>query len=253
MLRPIILALLLSTIGRAQGSCPEFVEFTPDVILDDGISSTRLELKARENTQSVILELPAGTPVKIGGTSGCDGAMALPLHDDGTGGDLQAGDNLFTLDDITWDPSASPECNAIFHPFFEFGPAFKGHRQITLGRFVVTNDDQAVLYVDQLAYLLHVLSSQEFVQADRVHKVAFDVQVASHVINLIDKERIIASGSPDFEALGHSFYSHFPDEYDFLNLIGSEYALQLHDAGPDGRCRVGPLFFGAIHPIGVCT
>ena len=68
MFRIIALTLMLSIIGRPQ-ACPEFVEFTPNVILDDGLSSTRLELKGRENTQSVTLELPTGTPVKIGGTS----------------------------------------------------------------------------------------------------------------------------------------------------------------------------------------
>ena len=106
---PLAIILLATGFDRTMEAQNYFVRFTPMVILNDGVSSTRLEVKVTTGA-TVYLQVPANTPIIIQGASGCQGAMNVQLRDDGTYGDQAAGDGVDTLDDIRFDLNRPPSC-----------------------------------------------------------------------------------------------------------------------------------------------
>ena len=209
--------------------CPEYVRFTPETILKDGITSTNMEVKVAPGTTSVTLETFA-IPLVLAGRTGCDVPQTFALHDDGQNGDRVAGDLIFTLEDIHWDTEhvCSWNWGVPSAPFM-----WSGYEIVAPGTLKV-GTVEGVLPVYNFA--VNVLDLTDVPRPDPVYRISDDVQISSHVINVRDDERIIDQVfGPDYIPRQSGFvkklYEVLADSYDFIHFVTADFVMGAEQIG----------------------
>jgi S-layer homology domain/Putative binding domain, N-terminal len=213
---------ILSVCLRAQ--CPDTARFTPIAILDNGVDSARLEVVPGGGASAVMLKIESGVPLVVQGISACNGALTVPLYDDGTHGDRVARDGVFTVDGIRWHASAPANCSA--RTFTRTAPSLTGvyPGDIT----IVRSSGSTTIPFNQ--YALWMLPVSEFGAPEPVSRLAADVQVSAHVVNIADDAESvnrILSGEAGIsvQTLSSKVYSALPDVYDFLSFTTTSQRL----------------------------
>ena len=147
MLRAIRMGFGMAIIAGAT-PCHYFVRTVPVVLLNDGTNTIRLEVSAGPGATSVDWKPLTGAPFTVGGLRLCtSGPQTITLRDDGANGDLQAGDGIFTIDNVQFDPAPAcrvvgllAESNGAMSGFYEYNigtiaiSTAGGDTTLTLGR-----------------------------------------------------------------------------------------------------------------------
>ena len=216
--------------------CPEFIRYIPDTILNDGVSSTRLEVKTAPGTQSVTLLIEDSRFV-FGNRTVCGEKAEIPLRDDGQEGDQQANDGIFTLDGIRWDTDPQhAQCNqSIEVPLWA---TWEGFTQAAIGDLVLANESGSISVSSGL-FKFKVLDAKEIIAPDPIFQVAPEVQIASHAINILVSD-FIRGG--DIQAIAQKLYERITDDYDFLFAVWPHEESSLYC---NGRCT--NLLGGGAH------
>ena len=255
-IRTLTASLLLCTPWASWANCPDYVRFVPEVILDDGDSTTRLEVMAGTDADSVTLTLLPTNDIKVGNTGGCTGGGDVQLFDDGSHGDARAGDGLYTVGDIKWDTTGSVASPCASFANTGITPMFSGYAGKRIGAILIEDAGQEFLINGPP--VLHVLSAERFVANDHVVKVAPNIQVASHAINMESTERVLAKNfiaeALDLRRLAQEFFRTFPDRYDFLHLIEPQETILEQQSGSCSVPRPGSAHGTLVqHVTGIGT
>jgi uncharacterized protein (TIGR03437 family) len=222
----------LAALGQDTGvtACPYFVRTVPVALLNDGSSSVRLEVLAGSQATSVTWRPLRGSPFMIGGQSICTGGAPSPsfsLRDDGQGGDLKASDGVFTLDNISWDPT--PACQ-IVGSLIETTGAMMGWGEYNYGTIAIqTASGETDLNLANGYYnTLVVVEAQMYRVLDAVTPIDANTQQTAWLVNVRDDnlqvERAMNNLAPALPSLGGSIssLSHaLTDGYDFRTLMST--------------------------------
>jgi hypothetical protein len=154
----------------------------------------------------------------------------LSLLDDGLGNDEVAGDNIFTSSDIVFND-----------PF---------NLQVPTGSFMrfadVTynyNNGTTDTYNIDLGFGVRMLRSDVVDINIPIQNVNSGIQYSSHVFN-IATDLVGQSALGNLAPHTHTFYNHFPDEFDFL-MFATSYATPGGPAGSYARIHVD--YTGVVH------
>ena len=222
-----LLAVCLASSAPALFAvCPYFVRFTPVILLDDGLSSTRLEVFAGRNATEVTLRVSPNKPLIFQGASACrNNPLEVRLYDDGTHGDVRAGDGVFSIDDIRYDAAAPPSCRAqVFTPI----QMMSGLKEILPLEISISTPAGPVTPGNRFS--LFLADSNWFRTNDEIVQLAPDIQAGPYAINVLDNEftvenglfQLTGPGQPQF--LTNKLYRVLPDSYDFLTVISTTQA-----------------------------
>jgi hypothetical protein len=194
-----------------------FARFVPNAILNDGLSSTRLEVYGGPSAASVELHLTGR--FRIGAVTGCDGTAVVPLSDAGTIGDEVAADGVYSVDNVRRDLGCADTG-------YQWGGVV-GVRRYIVGDIVIEYVDGSSLTFDRLGFSLNVLDSAEFTSMEAVRQLSPDVQAGSHVLNIRDDSFRVESvlgrwdGNPDLHPLTQQLFAVTEGDFELLNLIGT--------------------------------
>jgi hypothetical protein len=180
-------------LGTTTADAQSFVfrRFTPEVIRSDRVDLILFEFKFSGPPGRVFLEFQPGS------LSPTD----IELLDDGTGGDRVTGDGIFSA---MLDPQ--PIVNAlqpddVFRVFVGFVRMEGGSGRVNIFIDVIT----------------------DAVPRPPVTQLSPAVQHTDHLVNIVDPAFVQNSSNlfsgDDVRRVAHTFYSFFPDRFDFLNII----------------------------------
>ncbi len=214
----------------AQGPCAYFVRQIPVVLLNDGSNSARIEVSAGPNATGVTWKPLLGLPFKVGAQSICTAASAptFEFHDDGLNGDLKAGDGIFTLDNIQFDPT--PKCRVV-GLLLENNGAMSGWSEYNVGTIAIktASGGETDLSISSGYFTpLVVVEAQMFRSLDAVTAVDPNTQQTAWLVNVRDDnlqvERGMGNLAPPLPNLGIGVQnlSHaLTDGYDFRAFIST--------------------------------
>jgi hypothetical protein len=182
----ILLTALLPFLGSgcAGPLKATYYRFTPMVIEDDAMADVILEGKVEGSPTAVKLRLES------------TGSEVL-LRDDGSGGDAVSGDDIFTVTLGAAD---------VLHNFTpdDVNRNFIGYLRIYVGS---EQEMQYNVFADIIT---------DDIPPVEIKIVASDVQYTEHLVNIVDPG--FFSGFT-VSLVIQKFYSHFDDNYDFINVI----------------------------------
>lgn len=201
-----------------------YSRFVPSAILDDGISSTRLEVYGGTNVISV--ELLFDVPLIVDGKSGCDDVI-IPLYDDGTHGDVWASDGIFSIGGIVWDQEGGTHSCPLKNYFLRTIPGVLAFKASAV--FTYESGTQYNFY----SIVLDVLDQLIFTELDDVIQLSSEAQVSSNVTNIVDNEYRLEGwlgrwgDNTDIRPLIRKLYHVIPDDFQFLHLTSTLYPDEL--------------------------
>ncbi|MBN2320358.1 MAG: hypothetical protein JXR49_14845 [Acidobacteria bacterium] len=208
----LLLFYLLTIHTKVFCQCPEFVRFVPDTILNDGVSSTRLEVKTAPGTTSVILPVEDSRFV-FGNRSVCGEQAEIALRDDGQEGDQLANDGIFTLGGIRWDTDPQHSHCVKYANGLPLSGIWEGFTQAFFNTIVLSDGSQT-LTLDYEWGSFNVLDAGSIIAPDPIDQIAPDIQISSHVINIKANDFSI-----DENALVRRLYDFIADDYDQLTIV----------------------------------
>jgi len=228
------LAAFIHSSSRAQdtgaSACPYFVRTIPVALLNDGSNSVRLEVQAGPKATGVAWRPVRGSPYVIGGQSLCTGvgpSPSLTLHDDGQDGDLIAGDGVFTLDNISFDPNPACQIVGKLNPT---AGTMSGWQEYNFGTIAITTPagETDISIANGYYVTLAVVEAQMYRQLDAVARIDDHTQQTAWIVNVRDDnlqvERIMNNLLPAIPDVGTAFASltaALPDTYDFRALVST--------------------------------
>lgn len=161
-----------------------YYRFTPMVVPQAGGVSVTLEVKTANAPSAVSLELASG-----GGP--------VSLVDDGSGVDAAAGDGIYSI--------ALPASDVLYgFAADDVNRNFVGYLRLYQGG---TQVGQWNLFVDVLT---------PDIPSVTIRNVSPSMQYSDHLVNVVDATFFTTK---DLQQVAQAFYAHFPDAYDFLNII----------------------------------
>jgi hypothetical protein len=164
--------------------------FDPVVIRSDRTQPVLFEAKVVGSVTRVALEYT---------TDFQQAGVDLQMHDDATGGDRVAGDNVYTITLQASQITQGLQVNDIFRRFVGF------FRVVPVKGNVFESTVFAEIITDQIPRL-------------PITSLATDAQRTTHVVNLVDSD--FATGvNPDATRITKRFYQLAGDDYDFLNIV----------------------------------
>lgn len=187
--------------------------------VSDHLNHTRVHpLVIRKNIDTFTLEIGVSdssvsavsiNPSSFKRTDG-DFNQEIILYDDGTHGDALSGDNIFTIDQLTT------------FPFTDAVLEYRLHTSITLS----FDDKPPVASFEALPASIRSIDT-EFVQLSDIKRVAEDMYMSTHVINLVVDEVHgeypaqffgLSDKDPEFPRRGIAkrYYEVYPDDRDFI-------------------------------------
>jgi hypothetical protein len=160
-----------------------YYRFTPMVIDENQQLDAILEVRVSGPVSSVKLQLESSN-------------VEIPLYDNGTQGDKIAGDGIYTT---------KIKMSYILHNFTpdDVNRNFVGFLHLYSGK----QKGEYNVFTD-------ILTSK--IPQIRLRKVANDVQYSEHLVNIVSSNFFT---NFDLVSLIQKFYSHFEDNYDFLNVV----------------------------------
>jgi hypothetical protein len=172
-----------------------YYRFTPIIVPQSSIAPVTLEVKTANSPSSVALAL-ASTP-----------GSPVPLVDDGSGADAVGGDGIFSValsaSDVLYD-FAADDVNRNFVGYLRLYQNTTQVLQVNIFVDVITPDIPSVV----------------------IRGVSARVQYSDHLVNIVDPTFFPLQGLPlvfptmqSAKTVAQVFYGHFPDVYDFLNII----------------------------------
>jgi hypothetical protein len=231
-------------VDAADGAQIVYGRFVPAVVANDGRDSVRFELKlmgGAVESASVRLspafnrDLWAPDELAIDGEALGDGV--LELFDDGTHGDVIAGDQVFTRDGITTEMAIRGEfdrfngqrCRVLFDELSMMTSA--GETTVPIG----TTDGVMPRIVPDFGFWLMVVDAATVPEPEVIEGVG---QRASHALNVVDAELAVSLAAvlmrdldnpeplEERRAVAHSFsaaaLAPFEDDADFIYAFTSE-------------------------------
>jgi len=173
-------------VARAAASV-DWTRVTPDVLRYD-----------RTAPVTVSAAISGGAPTLVQ-LAAADGTTLL-MKDDGIGGDASANDHV-------WSVQISPNLAVgnlqpadVFRKFVGFVDVYEGATR-TARVFVQTQ-----VWTPEIGEVSIVNAGPQ-------------AQYANHVVNLVDPTTFAGGANTDFRALARRFYSVFPDQFDFLDVV----------------------------------
>jgi len=185
---PATILSILSTVGcDSDEVSATYYRLTPMVIRDSRVTDVALEVKIAGSPTAVELNL-AST------------GRSLPLNDEGSGGDVRAGDGIYTITLRAADV------------FYDFTPDdvnrnFVGYLRLYLGSDL---KGQYNIFAD-------ILTGD--IPPAEIKIVSSDVQYTEHLVNMVDPTFFDSFRPSANTRLTRTFYRHFDDNYDFINII----------------------------------
>ncbi|MEM7028038.1 MAG: hypothetical protein AAF629_00495 [Chloroflexota bacterium] len=193
-----------TTIGP-QNSC---AHFTPFAVANDNSEASTLEVRIMGGTDvtsvtAVLNQSYSVRPLLDGVRT--EFQQIIQLYDDGTHGDRQAGDHIWTRNQFTSDATLSADSWRTFE--FNVVQVLDNGSLIEINRRNILSSSFADVPLG--------LVSTEAVQTPiQVHD---DVQVTSHLVNLVHPIRALeVKQANNLQDVSQQFYQHFEDGYDFL-------------------------------------
>lgn len=191
VVRACVVGLGMSWMGCMAVASPGLVysAFDPLVIPSGLAGNVLYEVKVTGSPTRVVLVLNAP-----------DGSTShRALRDDGTGGDRVRGDSVYTLSLAASDIVPLLKPDDVFRAEVGFVEVYDGTALAVRGN----------VFADVLTNEIPLLP---------VTSLAADAQRTDYVVNLVDRDFVLAQGF-DIEAAARRFYQLFPDDFDFVNLV----------------------------------
>jgi hypothetical protein len=163
--------------------------FTPMVVPQSMTGPVTLEVKTANSPSSVTLALASGS--------------VISLLDDGSGVDAVAADGIYSVALAASDVLYGFAADDVNRKFVGYLRLFQGTTQV----------GQWNLFIDVLTLDIPSVT---------IRAASPDVQYSDHLVNVVDPTffpQNFASFLPGDKKVGRTFYTHFPDIYDFLNII----------------------------------
>ncbi len=185
-IRTFVVCLLVLRPVAAAGQSVNYLKFTPSVIPAQATAPLLIEAEMTGVPTRVFLEFqPVGT------------SQAIELRDNGTGGDRQAGDNIWTAQVPVAPILAARRSDDVHRVFFGFLNVLNGATNVLRGNMFIS------------------VHSGE-IGTSGISRLSQFVQATSRVVNIHDAAYFV---NRDLTRVTREFYRWFRDDYDFLNLI----------------------------------
>jgi hypothetical protein len=185
----VVVAVALASIAASAASGLVYQAFDPMVIPADSAGNVLYMVCVTGTPTRVVLVVntPSGTTTN------------LALRDDGTNGDRQRGDGVFTGVLSARDVAALLRPDDVFRAEVGFVEIYDGTTLAARGNVF------ADVLTDEIP-LLPVVS------------LAADAQRTDYVVNLVDQDFVMTNGF-DIASVLRRFYELFPDDFDFVNVV----------------------------------
>ena len=183
----IVTNLILSfSVGLSGAMEIIYKQFTPMVVQADEIVPVIFEAKIEGSPTAVRLQLQSQS-------------QEIPLLDDGSSPDKTADDGVYTttLSVSSLVTNFTPD---------DVNRNFVGYLRLYEGNAV---QGQSNIFVDILTPNIPPV---------RIKRLTSDIQFTEHLVNIVDEE-LFTDGVEQIPFITQKFYSHFDDDYDYINII----------------------------------
>lgn len=199
-------------------------EAIPGVIRNDGKETFRLEVELNQEVSEVRLESQFNNPTILGPED-----YPIELKDDGKGEDRVAGDQVYTAGPFRW--NTEKKMDTYYGDGENVTSSPKGVDFVPPGPIYIetpTGETEQFLVQPQVGVLRKDIPNVE------VQKIAEDVQVSSHFINVESQRRnlqiamhapyeVRESGGYGTGEIFRRIYELMPDVFHFLNYVSTNY------------------------------
>jgi hypothetical protein len=181
------LAMCATAGGAHAAASVDWTRVTPDVVRFD-----------RTAPITISASISGGAPTMVQ-FAAADGTTLL-MKDDGIGGDATANDHVWSVQISANLAVGNLQPADVFRKFVGFVDVFEGATR-TSRVFVLTQ-----VWTPEIGDVAIVNAGPQ-------------AQYSNHVVNLVDPTTFASGANADFRALARRFYSVFPDQFDFLDVV----------------------------------
>lgn len=197
----------------------------PEVLTPGGPSNFRLEIKA------------IGSPSKVTFESALQPGVEVMMKDDGTGGDVVAGDGVYTISLASAPVLAAMTADDVYRPFIGYARPYNGSTAAgRYNQFAEVSDGQLPSFAATTD--------------------AADVQHTDYVVNIRMPQAFPSDSNPTVipnqSVVTNRFFQLFPDGYDFIDIIytPSFYQNRFHYAVRNAIQGIGLQIFNSGQQYG---